>query len=152
MNKLSYVLIFLIGSIPLSYAALGEPEASIEIDQKKLSGVRKDSVKKASYKVTSIEISGTNIRQYVSADGIVFAVAWDGLTHPNLTTLLGNYSNEYQKVLKQQRNYKKYGRRARQSVKANNVTVEKWGHMRNLQGRAFVPSLIPAGVSADEIK
>jgi hypothetical protein len=37
-------------------------------------------------------------------------------------------------------------------LKANNVVVEKWGHMRNLQGRAYAPALMPQGVSVDEIR
>ena len=32
------------------------------------------------------------------------------------------------------------------------VVVEKWGHMRNLQGRAYAPALLPPGVSSDEIR
>ena len=42
--------------------------------------------------------------------------------------------------------------RRNQKVETNRIVVEKWGHMRNLQGRAYVPALIPAGVSIDEIK
>ncbi len=42
--------------------------------------------------------------------------------------------------------------RKRQQLTTDNIVVEKWGHMRNLQGRAYVPGLVPAGVSIDEIK
>jgi hypothetical protein len=38
------------------------------------------------------------------------------------------------------------------TVKTDSVVVEKWGHMRNLQGRAYAPALIPKGVNVDEIK
>jgi len=37
-------------------------------------------------------------------------------------------------------------------VRTDRVVVEKWGNMRNLQGRAYAPALIPPGVSIDEIK
>jgi len=45
----------------------------------------------------------------------------------------------------------KPGRRHVQ-VKTDGVVVEKWGHMRNMQGRAYAPALIPKGVNVDEIK
>jgi hypothetical protein len=48
-------------------------------------------------------------------------------------------------------NHRQPGRR-HVTVKTDGVVVEKWGHMRNLQGRAYAPALIPQGVSVDEIK
>jgi hypothetical protein len=38
------------------------------------------------------------------------------------------------------------------SVKGDDVVVERWGQVRNLQGRAYAPVLIPTGVNIDEIK
>jgi hypothetical protein len=64
--------------------------------------------------------------------------------------LLGEYAVEYEEALKQMPR-KKTGKRA-EVVKTERVVVEKWGHMRNLQGRAYAPALIPSGVSLDEIK
>jgi hypothetical protein len=91
----------------------------------------------------------TVVREYVSTSGVVFGIAWNGLIHPNLTQLLGSYAGEYQEALLQTPRIK--GSRHLQ-VKTSGVVVEKWGHMRNLQGRAYVPSLIPPGVRVDEIK
>lgn len=89
------------------------------------------------------------VREYISPSGIIFAFAWNGLSHPDLTSQLGSYAGEYQKALRQSPGQK--GKRHSQ-VKGNRVIVEKWGHMRNMQGRAYIPSLIPTGVSIDEIK
>ena len=68
---------------------------------------------------------------------------------PDLTPLLGSYAGEYQEALG--RTARKYGERHLQ-VKAAHVVVQKWGHMRNLQGRAYAPDLVPAGVTVDEIR
>ena len=68
---------------------------------------------------------------------------------PDLTLLLGSYTGEYQAAVKQ--TPRKHGRRFSQ-VRTDRIVVEKWGHMRNLQGRAYAPELIPSGVSIDEIK
>jgi len=89
------------------------------------------------------------VREYISASGVVFGVAWNGLIHPDLTQLLGSYAGEYQEVLQQTK--RKAGRRSIR-VTTGHIVVEKWGHIRNLQGRAYIPALIPQGVTVDEIK
>ena len=37
-------------------------------------------------------------------------------------------------------------------IRTDRVVVEKWGQMRALQGRAYLPAMIPPGVSLEEIK
>lgn len=130
-------------------ATLGGSADSVESDRKVLSAVRKPSASADRYTIQEIQIDATLVREYISPSGIVFGVAWNGLMHPDLTQLLGPYAGEYQEA--SQQTPRKHGR-AMLEVKANNVVVVKWGHMRNLQGRAYVPDLIPAGVSIDEIK
>ena len=68
---------------------------------------------------------------------------------PDLTQLIGAYSNEYHEAW---RRIPHNRGRSRLDVKTNRVVVQQWGHMRNLRGRAYVPSLIPSGVSVDEIR
>ncbi len=80
---------------------------------------------------------------------MVFGIAWNGMSRPDLTTLLGSYANAYRTALQQ--SPRTPGHRFRQ-IKTDRVVVEKWGHMRNLQGRAYAPALIPQGVSVNEIK
>ena len=91
------------------------------------------------------------MREYVASSGVVFGVAWNGLIRPDLTQLLGAYANEYHEALRRILHSKGKGRN-RLDVKTNRVVVQQWGHMRNLRGRAYVPSLIPSGVGVDEIR
>ena len=130
-------------------ATLGEPADSIASDQKALSALRSSSSVYKNYTVQQVESAAVTVREYISPSGIVFGVAWNGMTHPDLTQLLGTYFTEYQQARKQAP--RKPGRRSSQ-VKTNRVIVETWGHMRNLQGRAYAPALIPSGVTIDEIK
>jgi hypothetical protein len=130
-------------------ATLGNNADSVESDRKALLGVVRGTASRNGYTVQEFASDATTVREYVSSSGVVFAIAWNGLSHPDLTPLLGSYSGEYRHALRQ--TPRKPGRRALQ-VKANGVVVEKWGHMRNLQGRAYAPALIPSGVSVDEIK
>jgi hypothetical protein len=130
-------------------AVLGESVDSITTDQKTLSLARvATTVVHTDYTVHEIRSDANTIREYVASSGLVFAIAWDGRIHPDLTPLLGSYTGEYQDALRQ--TPRQPGRRQLQ-VKTDRVVVEKWGHMRKLQGRAYAPALIPPGVSIDEI-
>jgi len=130
-------------------ATLGEAADSISSDGKVLSAVQRSTTVRSGYTVHEIDSASTVVREYVSTSGVVFGIAWNGLSHPDLTQLLGSYTGEYQEALLRTPRIK--GSRSLQ-VKTSGIVVEKWGHMRNLQGRAYVPSLIPPGVSVDEIK
>ncbi|WP_239027905.1 DUF2844 domain-containing protein [Geomonas subterranea] len=132
-------------------ATLGEPADTIARDTKKFSGVLQKSTNRARYRVQSIAsgATATTVREYVAPSGVVFAVAWNGLVHPDLQVLLGNYHDDYRKGLS--RNARQSGRRGAR-VTTERLVVETWGHMRNLQGRAYLPGLLPEGVSLDEIR
>ena len=130
-------------------ATLGESADSVESDRNVLSAVQGISTIAPAYTIHEVRSEATTVREYVSPSGVVFGIAWNGLTHPDLTSLLGSYTNEYKKALGQVQ--RQPGRR-HVHVKTDRVVVEKWGRMRDLQGRAYVPSLIPQGVSVDEIK
>ncbi len=138
----------------VSYAVLGEifqPSAKSQSSIFSAKDRNQDISNPAngSYSIHKSTIEFTELREYVSSDGIVFGVAWNGYRHPNLDEILGSYLEEYQGNLKITQ--KERGRR-NHSVQGNRIVVQKWGHMRNLQGRAYDPSLLPSGVSADEIQ
>ena len=130
-------------------AALGETENSISSDRKALSAVHRATTVNNAYTIQEMQSESSTVREYVSSAGVVFAVAWNGRIHPDLTTLLGSYAGEYKAALQQ--TTRKRGLR-RQQVSSGHVVVEKWGHMRNLQGRAYNPALVPSGVTIDEIR
>jgi hypothetical protein len=131
-------------------ATLGESADSVASDRKALSAVQRATTARNGYTVHEFALDGTFVREYVSPSGIVFGIAWNGLTYPDLTPLLGSYASEYQAALRQ--TPRRPGLRRYQTVKTDRIVVQKWGHMRNLQGRAYAPALIPPGVSIDEIK
>ena len=130
-------------------AALGETRDSVESDREKLTAVRGVVTDHRDYTVHEIKTASTALREYVTPAGVVFAIAWNGLVHPDLTELLGSYAEEYREALR--KSPRKHGRRHLR-VKSDRVVVEKWGHIRDLKGRAYAPDLIPAGVSIDAIK
>ncbi len=130
-------------------ATLGEPADSVTSDRKALSAASGAKTAHSGYTVQEVVSDSVRVREYISPSGVVFGIAWNGLIHPDLAPLLGSYAGEYREALRQIP--RKPGRRF-SKVKTNRLVVEKWGHMRNLQGRAYAPALIPPGVSVDEIK
>jgi hypothetical protein len=133
---------------PPARAALGEAEASVAQDREALAAVARGTTDHGGYSVHELERGGTTIREYVSPQGVVFAVTWSGLANPDLRTLLGGYAAEYERAAAGSPKVK--GRRSRR-VAAPHVVVDAWGHMRDRHGRAYVPELVPPGVSLDEI-
>ncbi len=133
----------------IAEATLGEHAESVASDRKALSAVSGTTTVRDVYTIQEVKSESVTMREYISPEGVVFGIAWNGLVHPDLAPLLGSYAGEYKEALKH--TPRQWGRRST-TIKAPGVVVEKWGHMRNLQGRAFAPALIPPGVSIDEIK
>ncbi|HUK56170.1 MAG TPA: DUF2844 domain-containing protein [Nitrospiria bacterium] len=157
MKNSRNILLIAFGFLVVSLAAgrraqatLGESSDSIASDQKALSAVQRATTARKDYTVQEIQSDSTFIREYISPTGVVFGIAWNGLTRPDLTSLLGSYAAEYKEALRQ--TPRKPGHRRSSVVHTNRIIVEQWGHIRNMQGRAYAPALIPPGLSVDEIK
>jgi hypothetical protein len=127
-------------------ASLGGDEATIAADQVVLTGKMKVS-RVQRYAVHEIAAeSGTVVRQYVSPAGMVFGVAWNGPTMPDLRQVLGPYYDTYVQAAAK--------RKARGPVKIElpGLVVQSSGHMRAFVGSAYLPGGVPKGVATDEIK
>lgn len=130
-----------------SLAALGGDEASIALDQTELNGTRRIL---SSQKFTIHEIlsdSGTLVREYISTQGQVFAVVWKGPIMPDLEQILGNHFTHYATAVDNGR-----VRRAPVLVQQPGIVIRSEGHMRAFSGHAYIPQLIPADVTIDEIQ
>jgi hypothetical protein len=95
---------------------------------------------------------GGTLREFVStSDDVVFGVAWSGArVHPDLKALLGSYYGEFKTAAES--TLRQPGQRHYGVTKTERIVVETWGHMGNLQGRAYLPALAPQGISVGEIK
>jgi len=143
------VIVMILASIQSAQAFLGGNADSTSRDKQSFKAVRRATTALNGYTVEEVVYEATSVREFVSPAGIVFAIAWNGYVHPELTQLLGSYWDEYSTA--QQKGLRKPGSR-RLKLATDNIVVEKWGHMRNLHGRAYVPALVPEGLSTDEIK
>jgi hypothetical protein len=146
---LGLLVAFLTAAAGPVLAALGESVESIAADQAAIAAKRVSETVLDGYTVQELRSDSITLREYVAPTGIIFALTWNGLTHPDLAPLLGSYLGEYRTALEQVQ--RQPGSRHRK-IESDQIVVEKWGQMRNLHGRAYVPALIPSGVSVDEIR
>lgn len=144
-----WLAVMTLAAAPGAWATLGESAASIQKDKDALSAVAKGTIAHGKYSVQELVSGANEVREYVTPSGVVFAVAWNGLVHPDLKVLLGTYDAEYRDALCRQE--RTQGRRQTR-VASERLVVETWGHMRNLQGRAYLPSMVPEGVNLNEIR
>jgi hypothetical protein len=133
-------------------AALGEAEDSVAKDRRALAATALTPTDAGSYRVHELVTGGSTIREYVNGEGVVFAVAWSGISNPDLGPLLGSYADEYRAAAHVARGTPRAAGRRAVRVEGPHVVVDRWGHMRDRHGRAWLPELLPAGVSVDDLR
>jgi len=129
------------------WAGLGGQEQSVVDDQKRMHGQLR-TMANDGYSVQQIEAAdGTMVREYVSSEGMVFGVAWQGQKLPDLSALLGDYFLLYQAALPVP-----VHRRTPVSVHTDGLVVEISGGMRSFYGRAYLPDHMPKTLKAEGIQ
>jgi|YelNatPaOPRAMG01_1025707.scaffolds.fasta_scaffold35936_3 hypothetical protein len=129
------------------WAVLGEYENSIALDQQHMRAQLRETSGQG-YSVKELSTAdGKKIREYVSPKGMVFGVAWQGPTMPDLRQLLGSYFSQVQQAAQSRRR-----RGGPLIVKTKDFVLVSGGHMRAFHGVAYVPSLLPAGVPAEVVR
>ena len=103
----------------------------------------------AVYTVTQSTLdSGTIVREYSTAAGIVFAVGWTGPTLPDLRTLLGDKFA----VMTASAGKRAKAGHSQLAVEQSDVVIVSNGHMRAFSGPAWLPSALPAGFDTSSIE
>ena len=129
-----------------AWAVLGDSMQSVQRDTEIMQGALVTMTRKG-YSIQQISArSGHVIKEYVTPDGTVFGVSWQGPTIPNLQRLLGSYFTHFQAA---QQSSRRHGPLV---VRNDEVVIESGGHMRAFQGRAYVPRLLPEGVPQAAIR
>jgi hypothetical protein len=146
--------------LPLSgWAVLGDNAASVLADQAKMKGTLR-SVDNQTYVLHEIALSsGAKVREFVSPAGVVFAVAWDGPIPPDFQQLLGPYYQQAQQTADQKAAERKASdeqqprtRRAPIAIESAGLVFYQTGRPRSFHGQAYIPQLVPQGVTAADIR
>jgi hypothetical protein len=133
-----------------AFAALGGDVTTVQADTAHMQGSLRITHTGA-YAVHEIQTpTGNVIREYVSAAGKIFAVAWRGPWLPDMQQLLGDYFQQYADAAQTQANNRP-GRRPLQITQPGFV-LQQFGHMRSFTGRAYIPEMLPPGVSPEAIQ
>ncbi len=144
--RLALAAVTLFGISFPAFSALGGDLASVQADALALKGTSRSSAQSGSSVYEIAAASGTTVREYVSASGGVYAVSWDGPVLPDLRQVLGNYFSRYVAGSKAQ------GPVRPLLIQQPDFVLESSGSMRAFFGKAYVPQLLPSGVSGDAIR
>ena len=90
--------------------------------------------------------SGTVVHEFVDATGSVFAVTWSGPFKPDLKKLLGRHFGALGQGAQGGGNPGPAG------ASTDDVVIQSGGHMGAFEGRAWIPSRLPAGFDTQEMK
>jgi len=133
-----------------AFAGLGEDVSSVQADQAHMQGSLRTTQAQA-YTLHEIQApTGTVVREYVSSSGKVFAVAWQGPWPPDMRQILANYFTPYQQAAQARANL--HTGRSPLTISQPGLIVQSGGHMRSFAGRAYIPEMLPQGVSAKAIR
>jgi hypothetical protein len=130
-------------------AGLGGDAASVLADAAALHGVVND-VDLPRYDIREVAAEpGTQVREFLNRDGVVFAVSWTAPVLPDLQRLLGSYFKEYATALA---TLNRPGLHRSVRIASSGLVVESGGHLRAYAGRAYLPALVPAGVPTADLR
>ena len=152
MQKIRFIaqrlmLLSLLLAAGASHATLGGDTTSINGGIMELK-VNRQIRTQVNYQVHELTIDATLVREYVNAAGTVFAVSWQGQFAPNLHQLLGDAA--FQRLGDASRAPHPDHRSLQ--VQASDLVIQSSNRTRSAVGRAYLPALIPAGVTLDQIQ
>jgi len=129
-----------------AFAALGGDATSVTNDQLQMQATLR-STQKQGYTMHELTLPSGTVREYVTAQGKVFGVAWQGATPPDFQQILGTYFQQFIQAGKAHRRGT-----GPLVIEQPGLVVYSGGHMRAFFGKAYVPDMLPEGVTADAIK
>ena len=145
---LSALLVLALGNMP-AWAGLGQPEASVTSDQLHMKSEHRVQDFQA-YKVHELaNPEGSVVREYVSPEGTVFGITWQGRATPDMNQLLGNYVNNFQTATRDQTQIRQ---RRGITIKTNDFVYTNFCRMGVCSGSAYAPKLVPSNVSAEVVR
>ena len=148
--KVASAALIALGLCLPAFAALGGDLSSVQADQAHMKASIKTTTGQA---FTLHEIKtpmGSIVHEYVSSEGKVFAVAWRGPSMPPMQQILGTYFQQFSDGV--QAHHAAHVGRSPLNIQEPGLVVQSSGHPRGYFGRAYVPQMLPQGVTPDQIR
>ncbi len=144
-----YIALIAFAAPAIAWAELGGTEVSVQVDRTQMKAtLRRVATGNNNFTVHEIRTpAGTTVREYVSLAGTVFAVVWKGPVIPDLRQVLGRYFDAYVTGAKAKHSGHSY-----LTIEQTGLVVQSHGHMRAFFGKAYLPNMLPAGVTVEEIQ
>jgi len=148
--KLAGIAVLAFGLCLPAFAALGGDVSSVQTDQAYMRASIKTTAGQA-YTLHEIKTpAGTIVREFVSADGKVFGVAWRGPSMPPMQQILGTFFPQFSAGVEARQSG--HVRRGPLNIQEPGLVVQNNGHPRGFFGRAYVPGMLPQGITPDQIR
>jgi hypothetical protein len=131
-------------------AALGGDVGSVAADRAAFAAQLR-STAMLQYDVHQIDSGTLTVREYVTRAGQVFAVSWDGPVPPDMHQLLGEYFGRFYQAARVAHQVNPGMHRQFSSVESD-LVIQTSGHLRSFHGVAYLPQLVPSGVSLSQLQ
>ncbi|MFO1271913.1 MAG: DUF2844 domain-containing protein [Rubrivivax sp.] len=133
-----------------AFAALDDLPAAVNGEAQRLGARWRPATLAAAQPVHRLEWpDGSSLRQFVDADGRVWAVAWNTRTAPRMDLLLGPHYAAWREALGRRQTA---GARHAARVTAGDLVVESRMNGNAYTGRAWLRSRAPAGQGSDALR
>jgi Protein of unknown function (DUF2844) len=135
-------------SVPAA-AHLGGDADSVDTDRQVLHAQLR-SIPMQQYTLHEIRTeSGTRLHEFETRNGTVFAVTWEGPLPPDLQQLFGNYYTRFRAAASAPHGP---GTHRQLNIAGPELVVQSTARPRAYMGRAYIPSLVPAGISIADLQ
>jgi hypothetical protein len=114
-----------------------------------MAGVVRPLTGASAYSLLESKTSSGTIKEFADRDGIVFAVAWSGIKHPDLKSLFGEHFGDYRRALAHTEHS---GFKNAWAARNDEIVVRVGGHMGGVRGFAYLPSRVPENVSIEDLQ
>lgn len=151
VRSVTQVCLLAIGSLWVAQAraCLGGDLTSVLDDAAELHATAQDTLLQQFQVEEIVSDNGMRVREFLDRKGIVFAVTWAGPAAPDLQRLLGTQFASYTTALTART---RLGLQRSVRVATPDLVVESVGHLRNFTGRAWLPAMMPTGVSTADLR
>lgn len=149
-GRLGALLALVMLSAP-AWAVLGGGVADIQGEQLRLRATRSVGYAFHGGSVHVLRLPDSSlIQQFVNAQGIVYAVAWNTRLKPDFKPLLGRYAADFDAGVADAR--RTPGIKRNVFVDHGDLAVHSGGRLGSFVGKAWLKSQLPAGSTANEIR